>query len=819
MTFSKRPRPMSFGRPDEEAQEAGAPFEETGQPGSRRPHPAIIGHRLPVHEVQSQALSAEGAHDFDAHRRAFEDDAPPGWPIWLAGVAIALLWALGPIAFAVGYRGDVAPFRSEPFALTVFALLSIGPAVFVLGAAYMIRQGQKLAFETRRAKAMAEDMLLPALVAAAGAGDVAQSVRDEIARAGQAAEEARETLVAMRDALAFETDKLAGATAQSVRTAQELASTLGRERAEMAGLAQTLDTQATRVTDALGQQARMVTDAVGVAEAQVREAGATLSATAADLSAAASEAGGAARVAAEDLSRHIVRLEAAGAGVAEQAKAVESGLNAQRTALAALGQTLKADHESLGADAEAYAERLNAIIDQARLASAEMGAQAAGGGEVLHQLVAEAAERFRDLAETAKAERDEFGQSTLQALEAVSSAATEQRAALETQTRAAIEALAAAANETRVVASRHASEAREQVDQLSEAAFSAGQRANKVFEARLEEAKALVEGSARMVEDAGEMTIRKLEAGAMSARAMLDELNTLLADVEARSERMPAVAREQAEEVRAAITEGLDELMVQARRTTEEAQAMDAAFQDRMRRNFEMLSEGVRLMGVAADTALAEAPVLPPSAPGDPGDEAASPPDAAAGADLADRIGLRNRIRLTPTATDREFSAVFEAAGGPPAPSSGTGQEDADEDDGDAWTWKDLLASLDGADEAGERLEDSLAAELARMGVEPDKLLPTSRVDEIAAAVQAGDLSGAREVVRRLAPAATRRIARRLFTDDAVKRQAETYLRRYKTLVDDAIARDPQGAVVTQLLQSESGRVFLLFDTAGGEMI
>ena len=34
---------------------------------------------------------------------------------------------------------------------------------------------------------------------------------------------------------------------------------------------------------------------------------------------------------------------------------------------------------------------------------------------------------------------------------------------------------------------------------------------------------------------------------------------------------------------------------------------------------------------------------------------------------LADRIGLRNRIRLTPTATDREFSAVFEAAGGPPA--------------------------------------------------------------------------------------------------------------------------------------------------------
>jgi hypothetical protein len=44
----------------------------------------------------------------------------------------------------------------------------------------------------------------------------------------------------------------------------------------------------------------------------------------------------------------------------------------------------------------------------------------------------------------------------------------------------------------------------------------------------------------------------------------------------------------------------MDELMGQARRTAEEAQAIDAAFQDRVRRNFEMLSEAVRLMGTAA---------------------------------------------------------------------------------------------------------------------------------------------------------------------------------------------------------------------------
>ena len=59
-----------------------------------------------------------------------------------------------------------------------------------------------------------------------------------------------------------------------------------------------------------------------------------------------------------------------------------------------------------------------------------------------------------------------------------------ERARLEEQTRAAITAMTQAAEDTRQVAARHAETARNQVDQLSEAAFTAGQQANKVFEAR-----------------------------------------------------------------------------------------------------------------------------------------------------------------------------------------------------------------------------------------------------------------------------------------------------------------------------------------------
>lgn len=833
MKFSKRPQPMDFGRPDDEAQEAGPlPAMETENLGFR-PLEAVVaanasasvGARLPVHA--------------DPRTTHLETEPAPaaGWPIWLSAFAIAVLWALAPIAFAIGYRGNVAPLTAEPFALAVFALLALGPAAFVFGAAYVIRQGQKLAYEARRAKATAEEMLSPTLLAAARTGDVAQAVRDEIARAGSAADEAREALVALRDALAFETDKLTGATAHSVRTAQELATTLGRERSEMNGLAQTLDAQAMRVADAIQQQAKMVAEAAGMAETQIREAEGVLSARASDLAAAAGEASDAARTAGEDLTRHIARLETAGAGVAEQVRAVETGLSEQRAALASLGRSLRADHDAFAEQADAHAGRMGQFIEGVRASAAEISERATAGGETLRRLMSDAALQFRDIAETAKAEREEFGQSTLLALEAVSAAAADQRSQLEGQTRAAIEALARAAEETRQAAASHAAAAREQVDHLSEAAFGAGQKANQVFEARLEEARALIEQSSKMVEDAGAASARKLAEGAASARKTLDELTAMMAELEQRAARLPATAAGQAEQVRAAVADGMDELMAQARRTAAEAEAIDAAFQDRVRRNFEMLSEAVRLMGVAA-VAPAPAVVVAPSSPAPTAsapserpsrgaralaealaaEVAQEPAEAAPGA-LADRIGLRNRIRLTPTATDREFSAVFEAAGGPPPAAAPTASADDGEEGGETWTWKDLLASLDGADGDGQRLEEVLAAELAKMGVDPEKLLPLIRVEEVSAAVQTGDTEGAREVVRKLAPAATRRIARRLFTDDAVKRQTEVYVRRYKTLIDDAIARDPQGLVLANMLAAPAGRTFLLLDAAAGDMI
>ena len=872
MKIKKRTQPADFGAaPRERLAEASAATDmayaadddleplELDAAAARPLQPPPEGSALAATEPRTPAMRPA----VEAYEDAAPDPyrPPSAWPIYLIALAVAGLWALAPIAFALGYRGGVVPFHNDSFALVVFAMLAVGPAIFVFGCAYMIRQGQKLGAEARRAKAMAEEMLGPAVAAAARAGDVTRSVRDEIVRAGEAADEARETLLALRDALALESERLVESTDSSIRTTRELTTTMGRERSEMGALAHSLDAQASRVVDSINQQAKMVAEATELAETQLREAETALSARAADLAAAAGEASSAARTAGEDLTRHIARLETAGVGVADQVKAVEGGLTEQRTALITLAQTLKADHEGFAVEAEAHAAKLAEFIDDARASSVELTDRATKGGESLRSLMVDAAAQFRDLAETASAEREEFGQSTLRSLETVSEAAAEQRAQLEAQTRAAIDALGAAAEETRAAAASHAAAAREQVDQLSEAAFEAGQKANQVFEARLIEARALVEQSSEMVDQAGAATAQRLEEGAAAARASLAALQEMMADVDKRATKLPATAQDQIDLVRAAVRDGLEELTAQARRTAEEAQAIDAAFQERARRNFEMLSEAVRLMGVSATlpaaplSASGSAPPLAAPAP-TPSARAARPrpvakaeeppaatppspppveldadevdlaleelmepapvraPPAAATAAAPEDPGLRPRLKLklTPTATDEEFSAVFEAAGGVGAEPSEPAHE------GESWTWKDLLASIDGADADGERLQDILGEELAAMGVEPGKLLPKARIDEIAAAVQVGDIDGAREVVKRLAPAATRRISRRLVTDEAIKRQVQVYVRRYQTLVDDAVVRDPEGFLMASLLGDDAGRIYLLLDAAAGDL-
>lgn len=780
----------------------GAAASQPSRPAAASPIPGAAT------SGRSAARSARPTSERSAARRPVEPTSS-GWPIYLGAAGATLAW-IGALAVLTWTSLGLSSGRTlDPMLLAGLAALAIGPVALIWVSAYLARQGMRLATEAARAKALADDMVSPAVIAAGRAGDLVQAVREEIVTAGRTAKEARESLLALRQALAAETERLAETTAASTKAAETLAQTLGRERTDMAGLAQALEAQAASAVEAIGRQSRIVADASDLAETQLREAEASLTARAADLTAAAGSAADVARTAGEDLTRHIARLESAGGGVAEQINAVEAGLVEQRAALVAASQTLRADQEVFAAEAESQTAKLSEFIAQARLSASEMGDRAIKGADALRGLIAEAADQFREFSDQAKVEREAFGASTKQSLEAVAAAAAEERAKLEAQTRASIEALGKAAEETRQAAERHAEAARAQVDQLAEAAFTAGQRANQVFEARLAEARDLIERSAQMVEQAGAATAKKLDEGANAARGTLQELEKMLQEIESRASQLPAAARQQAEEVRNAVIQGMDQLMEHARRTAEETEAIDLAFQERVRRNYEMLSEAVRLMGAVATNA-GPAPA-PRSVPGGrPGKGGASLAEPAPAATPAAEMGLRQRLRLTPTASDQEFSEVFDAAGGrTPEPAEA----------GDGWTWKELLSSIDETDEAAPETqgEVSLIAEITSMGIDPAALLPRARMEEIADLLQNGEADACRTLVRRLAPAATRRLARRLFTDAPLKQQVRRYVARHQRLLADAAKRDKDGLELGALLASDAGRAFLLLDAAAGD--
>ncbi len=758
------------------------------------------------HAPSIEVQPAADLPPLDPHFEAAEQAvAPPrAWPVYLTAAIVSALWALGPILYVAAYPRAILALNNS-FAFAALALLALGPIALIWIAAYLVQQGRGLAAETQRARALADSLLAPAALAARGAGSAVDAVRVEIQRASAAAEKAQGQLSSLREALAAESERLVEAANGSSRAAGALTESLAGERQKMESLTSALDSRAASVTDAIANQARMVGEASDLAETQVREAEAALAARAADLAAAAGEASDAARVAGDTLTRQVDRLETVGLSVIDQARAIEESLAEQRAGLVATAHGLRADHETYAVEAESLRAQLSEIIAQARGGAVELGETAAHSADVLRQMIAAAGEHLRELSQTASAERDQLTAQAAHSMSMISEIAGRERETLEERAQDSIGLLVAGATQARQTAESHVTAARGEVDQLGEAAFAAGQKATVAFDARLAEAREIIERSAKLVDEAGSKTSERLNQGVGAARETLESLQGLLAEIDQRLSRAPADAQAQTEAIRQNVERGIEALMTSARSAAEETQNIDAAFLERVRRNYDLLSEAVRLLGVVAGAGGTTGGQRAASRPAPPASQAAAPTPASpkpvarapepppAPTAAPDAPGLRPRLKLTPTATDAEFKSVFEAAGG---------QEPA-ETVGDSWTWKELLSSMDDAPVDDGALAGVMLAEVEAMGIDAAALAPRARIEEIAAAIKTGGPLNGREMMRRLAPAAIRRLSRRMMADRSFHTQAERYVRRYQGTIAEAASREGEGFSVQPLLGSD----------------
>lgn len=767
--------------------------------------------------AQTPAAAPELSQSADAPPAAWEPPPPPAMPrrqaeavpsgrhaYMLAGVAAAL-W-IGGVAAWLAWEVGSGAAELEPLRLAVYALIALAPAGLAIMLAHAVRQGAGLAAETRRARSLSEALIAPTALAAQQTGEVLQTLRHDIDQASLAAERARHDMTLLREALAQETVRLNEAAETAGRTARRLSEQLGHERDQMQTLGVQLDSQAAGVIDAVERQSRMVVDASDLAQTQLREAEAALAARAADLAAAAGEAQDAARVAADDLARQTLRLENAGSGVAEQIQSVEEGLGQQRAALVTAAYALRTDQEDFSAQVESQRAQLTEQLSATRAVTDELGQTSVRTTESIKDLVEAATDQFRALVEMSQREADGFDSATKLALDKFEALAAEARDALVEETRRALAALQATAEDSRLAAEGAAEQAQVRADRLGEALFEAAQKADQAADARVDSARRIVSETSELVDEAGQRAIDQLEATVERMNTALARVEEAMSELDERAARLPEEAQKRVDAVRATVEEGLAALSAASQKAAADTEALDAGFQERVRRNYDMLTEAVRLMGVVSGdsptTRRRDAAAAPAPAP-----EAESPPRARPERSEEPRgFGLRGRLKLEPM----------------------PGAAVRNQPEQDRLGWSDLVD--EGPGEApldldtpvmpapdGEAQGERITAAIRRMGVDPNALLPRSRVEEASQAVAAGDFDRARQIVRRVAPAAVRSVSRRVLTDPDLRADAEAYVRAFSRDLS-ARAEAGDGPGVLGRLTSDGGRAFMLLDAAIGDL-
>lgn len=690
--------------------------------------------------------------------------------LWIAGVGG---WAAYEIASGV---------TPDPLRLAFLAVLAVAPiGVFFLLAGVM-RQSALLAGETRRTREMTDALVAPSMLATRETGDLVTALRGEIDQAILFTERARRDLSSLREALADETALLNDAAGVARAAAAQTAAQMSQERDSLKALAGSLEKQAAEVVATVERQSRMVADASDLAQTQLREAEAALAARAGDMAAAAGEAQEAARSAADDLARQTLRLENAGAGVSEQIQAVEEGLGQQRAALVTAAYALRTDQEDFSAQVESQRAQLTGQLSATQSASGALAEASARAGETIRELVEAATDQFKALSDVSKKEASGFDNATKTALDRFEALAAQARDALVSETRSAMEAMEAVAQRSREQTALAATEAQQRADRLGEAVFTAADRADKAADLHVANARKLVSDAGELVDHAGERAVERLELTLERLNASFARIEEAIDGMDQRAARLPVEAQSRIEAVRTAVESGLTALTEAHQKAAAETERLDESFQDRVRRNYEMLTETVRLIGVVSGEPAArpkreKATEVPPSP---------EPQTPVAASRSGNDFGLRGRLKL---------------GGGEPKPDE---------------TPMELDAVVLTPKEA-EALGDTVVQAVRRLGIDPNALLPRARVDDAAQAILNEEPDVARQIVRRVAPAAVRSVSRRVLTDADLRRDAETWSGHVaRDLAGLVEARDPHG--VHARLLSDAGRTWLLINAAVGDL-
>ncbi len=590
-----------------------------------------------------------------------------GWLVWL-GCVFALLWMGAAGAFIWGYLGvqSLEDLTRYGFGqLTGLSVFALAPALLFIMGGLMAREVRRNGHNTRRVEIALRRLAEPAHHAEAEVRSLSNAVAGEVERINAALESALARLAAMEEVITHHADTLEQSATDARDRTETLLSGLRTERQRLSEVSESLDDKAALIAAAISDQSKMVAAAAELAASQASDSERRIRASVDDLNDAGSSIMERSDQAAIILSERTGHLRDLSETLKERSENLDAAYVKHRQRLADAGEALRAEQEKIAAALDFHKAELEVMAKTAGDGASALNDAASAGALAFREAVEAAVSQADDLASRVRSETDNAASEHEAALARLVAAAQEAK----TISDAAIEAIEAQAD---VVAAK--------VEKTNESAYEAARRSDEAFEQRLAEADKLTQRASRAADEAAESVRKRLADVLKTARQESETIERHLETMAERLAEMPNMARDRAQEATDAVRRGLDGLNSAALAAAEEAQEIDAAFQARIRQNYELLSDFMLRMGSVAggrrapDLGLNELPDplarRPRSEP--PAETPAAPAEDSAKA-------------------DKPETAPDAARQGPQVGTPDRGQRRTGDP---GWRWKDLLSSM-----------------------------------------------------------------------------------------------------------------------------
>ena len=592
-----------------------------------------------------------------------------GWLVWLGSV-FALLWMGAAGAFIWGILGvqsldDLTRYGfGQLTGLSVFAL---APALLFIMGGLMAREVRRNGHNTRRVEIALRRLSEPSRHAETEIRSLSTAVAGEVERINAALESALARLAAMEEVITHHADTLEQSATDARDRTGALLSGLRAERQRLSEVSESLDDKAALIAAAISDQSKMVAAAAELAASQASDSERRIRASVDDLNEAGTSIVERSDQAALILSERTGHLRELSETLKERSENLDAAYVKHRQRLADAGEALRAEQEKIGAALDFHKAELEVMAKTAGDGATALNDAASAGALAFREAVEAAVSRADDLASRVRTETDHAASEHEAALARLVAAAQEAK----TISDAAIEAIEAQAD---VVAAK--------VEKTNESAYEAARRSDEAFEQRLAEADKLTQRASRAADDAAEAVRKRLAEVLTAAREESETVERHIETMTNRLSEMPNMARDRAQEAADALRRGLDGLNAAAMAAAEEAQEIDAAFQARIRQNYELLSDFMLRMGSVAggrrapDLGLNELPDplarrrRAEPAPDTPEDSKAAPVEE------SPKAGKSDKSDAVPDAARQGPQPGARRAGDP------------------GWRWKDLLSSM-----------------------------------------------------------------------------------------------------------------------------